>query len=146
MGNKKSGVIMKAAAEHTSIKAIVEEYTNKLWNDKDLSIMDKLMSDDVVAHSLLGDFHGIKAVKEIAGTWFTGFPDLRVHNDIVISENDMVSTQWHVKATHKGEFRGRKPTGKPVAYTGATIYRLRNGKIVAYWVYIDMEHLLKQLQ
>lgn len=126
-------------------KKIVEDYANGIWNEKDISTADRLMHPDVLIHSLLGDFRGLRALKEIVHTWLTAFPDLRVHNDIVISENDIVSTQWHVKATHKGEFKGKKPTGKPVSYSGATIYRVKDGKIVEYWAYIDMQHLLEQL-
>ena len=73
------------------------------------------------------------------------FPDLRVDNDIIISENDLVSIQWQAQGTHHGEFKGKKPTGKPVAYSGVTVYRIKDNKIIEYWAYLDMQHLLSQI-
>ena len=42
-----------------------------------------------------------KAMKEVVQAWLKGFPDIHVDNDIIISENDLVSIQWRVKGTHK---------------------------------------------
>ena len=126
------------------IKAIAEDYAERIWNKKDLTALDYL-DESVVIHSLLGDFRGPQALRDIVKAWLKGFPDLHVHNDIVISENDLVSIQWHVKATHKGEFKGVQPTGKPVSYSGVTVYRIKNNKIVEYWAYLDTQHLLSQI-
>lgn len=78
--------------------------------------------------------------------WLKGFPDLSVKNELIISENDLVSIQWSAKGTHKGEFKGKKPTGKPVAYSGVTVYRIRNSQIIEYWAYLDMQYLLSQIE
>lgn len=69
-----------------------------------------------------------------------------MNNELIISENDLVSIQWNAKGTHRGEFKGRKPKGKSVSYSGVTIYRIKNGKIVEYWAYLDMQHLLSQIE
>ena len=71
--------------------------------------------------------------------------DLKVINDRFIAENDTVCIQWHAKGTHQGEFKGLQPTGKSVAYAGATVYRIESGLIVEYWAYVDMHHLMNQL-
>lgn len=136
---------MNSMVRNSSIKKIAEEYANKIWNDKDISTIDKLVHQNVVIHSLLGDFHGTKAMKDIVQAWLKGFPDLQVYNDIVISENDIVSIQWRANGTHQGEFKGRQPTGKPVSYSGVTVYRIKNNQIIEYWAYLDMQHLLGQI-
>lgn len=51
-------------------------------------------------------------MKEVVQAWLKGFPDLSVKNELIISENDLVSIQWSAKGTHKGEFKGKKPTGR----------------------------------
>lgn len=137
---------MNSKSSHSSAREIAEEYTNTVWNTKDLSVIDRLIHPDVIIHSPLGDFQGAQAMKEVVRTWLKGFPDLQVKNELVISENDLVSIQWHVKATQKGEFKGRKPTGKHASYGGVTVYRVKNGKVVEYWAYIDMQHLLNQIE
>ncbi len=136
---------MKPMIIHSSLKEIAEGYANKIWNEKDINAIDKLVHQDVVIHSLLGDFYGTKAMKEVVQAWLKGFPDLIVENDLVISENDIVSIQWRAQGTHQGEFKGRQQTGKPVSYSGVTVYRIKNGKIIEYWAYLDMQHLLNQI-
>jgi predicted ester cyclase len=128
-----------------SMRQIAEEYTNRVWNEKDLSAIDELVHTEVVIHSLFGDFHGPSALKKVVQAWLKGFPDLYVSNDIVISENDLVSIQWKAKGTHLGEFKSLESSGKPVNYSGVSIYRIKNQKIVEYWAYLDMQHLLDQI-
>ncbi len=111
-------------------KEVAEAYANQVWNDKQISAVDRFVHQDAVIHSLLGDYHGTKAMEEVVRAWLKGFPDLRVDNDIIIGEEDLVSIQWRAKGTHQGEFKGIKPTGKPVAYSGVTVYRIKDGKII----------------
>src|SRR6202035_1422374 len=94
-----------------SCKEIAEKYANQVWNDKEISAIDRFVHQDAIIHSLLGDYHGTKAMKEVVQAWSNGFPDLRVNNENIISENDLVSIQWSAKGTHNGEFKGRKATG-----------------------------------
>jgi steroid delta-isomerase-like uncharacterized protein len=129
-----------------TIKEIATQFANKVWNDKDITAIDRLIDQDIVIHSTLGDFHGKKAMKDIVQTWLKGFPDLVVENELVIFENDIVSLQWRAKGTHLGEFKGKEPTEKPVTYKGVTVYRIKNNKIIEYWAYIDMQQLLSQIE
>ena len=84
-------------------------------------------------------------MKKIVQSWLTGFPDLVVKNTAIICENDLVVIHWHARGSHQGEFKGIKPTGKTVDYAGATIYRIQEEKIIEYWAYVDMQHLLMQI-
>lgn len=137
---------MTLKTTQSSAKEIAEEYANKIWNQKETSTIDRLVHKDVLIHSLLGDFRGTQAMKEVVQAWLKGFPDLSVKNELIISENDLVSIQWSAKGTHRGEFKGKKPTGKPVSYRGVTVYRIKHGQIIEYWAYLDMQHLLSQIE
>lgn len=137
---------MNVKSSNSHIKQIAEDYTNTVWNVKEIGVIDRLIDQDVLIHSLLGDFRGTQAMKEVVQAWLKGFPDLSVSNDLVISENDLVSIQWKAKGTHKGEFKGRKPTGKQVSYSGVTVYRIKHEQVVEYWAYLDMQHLLSQIE
>lgn len=53
----------------SSPKEIAEEYANTIWNAKKLSVIDLLIHQDVVIHSLLGDFRGIQAIREVVQVW-----------------------------------------------------------------------------
>ncbi len=128
-----------------SIKMIAEGYAQRIWNEKDLSAIDDFFHQDVIVHSLLGDFHGQESMRRIVQAWLTGFPNLTVEHNDVISDRDLVMIHWKAKGTHQGEFKGIKPTGKPVSYAGVTIYRIEDEKIIEYWAYLDMQHLLNQI-
>lgn len=130
----------------STAKQVAEEYAEKVWNAKDLSVIDRLVQKDVLIHSLLGDFRGSHSMKEVVQAWLKAFPDMVVRNELVITENDLVSIQWNVKATHRGEFKGRQPTGKPISYSGVTVYRVKDGQIVEYWAYLDMQHIFSQIE
>jgi hypothetical protein len=128
-----------------AIKAIAEAYASRIWDEKDLNAIDELLDKKCIIHSLLGDFHGPESMKKVVHTWLSGFPDLAVKNAAVICEKDLVVLHWQAQGTHQGEFKGIKPTGKPVSYAGVTIYRISQSKINEYWSYLDMQHLLKQI-
>lgn len=127
------------------IKCIAETYARRIWQEKDLNAIDELLDQKIVIHSLLGDFHGPEPMKNVVRAWLIGFPDLTVSNISVICENGNAVIHWQAQGTHQGEFKGIKASGKSVSYAGATIYRIHNSKIVEYWAYIDMQHLLKQI-
>ncbi len=141
--NKRGFMNLKA---NSLPKRIAEDYANTVWNAKEISVIDRLIHNDILIHSLLGDFRGTQAMKEVVQAWLKGFPDLSVKNEFIISENDLVSIQWSANGTHKGEFKGKKPTGKSVAYSGVTVYRIKDSKIIEYWAYLDMQHLFSQIE
>ncbi len=126
-------------------KAVAETYVRRVWDEQDLSAIEELAHKGIVIHSLLGDFQGPEKLKDVVQTWLKGFPDLQQKNLASIAEGDLVALHWQAKGTHQGEFKGIKPTGKAVAYAGVTLYRVREGKIIEYWAYLDMKHLLDQI-
>lgn len=131
--------------KNSANKKLAEKYAERVWNKKDLAAIDDFVHPQVIIHSLLGDFHGLEPMKNIVHTWLKGFPDLHVSNNLVVCENDLVVIQWTAKGTHRGEFKGKKALGKSVSYSGVTIYRVHDTKIIEYWAYLDMNHLLNQI-
>lgn len=128
-----------------SAKEIAEEYANTVWNGKEMRIIDTLVHENVLIHSTLGDYRGSQFMKDVVFAWLNGFPDLSVTNDLIFSENDLVSIQWTANGTHKGKFKDKSPTGKSISYKGITIYRIKNGQIIEYWAYVNMEHVMNQI-
>lgn len=128
-----------------SLKATARKFSHQVWNIKDLSAIDELLHPDVVIHSLLGDFRGADHMRTVAETWLQAFPDLIVKHSSIIHQNDLVAIQWSAKGTHKGVFKGYEPTGKEITYSGMTLYRIRDDKIVEYWAYLDMQHICQQI-
>lgn len=129
-----------------SFKNVAEEYVHRIGTNQDLTAVDDLLHPKVVIHSLLGDYEGPERMKTVVESWLAAFPDLIVTNKAVISEGDLVVIQWKAEGTHLGEFKGIAPTGIRVSYEGVTIYKINMNKITEYWAYLDMAHLLTQIE
>lgn len=137
---------VKKMSQPETFKNIAEEYTDRVWNKRDLSAIEDLLHPEIVIHSLLGDYHGQEAMKKVIDAWLTGFPDLVVKNIATIHKQDLIVIQWQAYGTHQGEFKNIKPTGKSITYEGETVYKIRDNKITEYWAYLDMQHILNQIR
>jgi predicted ester cyclase len=150
MKNQAESIISVLDEKETSDQKIAAEiaktYARRIWDDKDLSAIDEFIHPKCVIHSLLGDFHGPDFMKKVVQAWLIGFPDLTVKNTSILCEEDMVVIYWQAQGSHQGDFKGIKPTGKQVFYTGVTIYRLKQSKITEYWVYLNMQQLINQIK
>jgi len=73
------------------------------------------------------------------------FPDYAGTNVDQIAEGEKVANRFVFLGTHLGEFEGVDPTGKRVEFTGNSIDRVIEGKIVESWVEVDMLGVMRQL-
>jgi steroid delta-isomerase-like uncharacterized protein len=88
------------------------------------------------------DVEGMTQLVNVFGSAFPG-SHFDVHDEF--SAGDKAVIRWTYQAVHRGEFQGLPPTGRPVAVSGITILRLKDGKIVEYAVELDQLGLLRQL-
>ncbi len=87
----------------------------------------------------------LEGLKAYAHVLFTAFPDFHVVMHDEIAEGDKVAKVWSISGTHQGDFQGLPPTGKHVAMSGITVYRVVNDKIAELtWSY-NLLGLLQQL-
>ena len=75
------------------------------------------------------------------------FPDRKVEIVDVISEGDRVFVRTRVTGTNQGGFPllGVPANGNPIQIEAASVYRLRDGKIVEHWGMNDGLMLAMQL-
>jgi predicted ester cyclase len=73
------------------------------------------------------------------------FPDLHITIDDQVAEDDRVATRWTAAMTHQGSLTGEPPTGRAVTFSGITIDRFEDGKIVEAWRSMDTLHLLAEI-
>jgi steroid delta-isomerase-like uncharacterized protein len=83
--------------------------------------------------------------KHVCLLYLAAFPDFRVTTHNIIAEGDKVAVRWTVNGTHLGELMGIPPTGRPVMFTGMTIHRLADGKIVENWWAYDALGMIQQI-
>jgi predicted ester cyclase len=123
-------------------KAIAYRSIDELWNGRNVEVIDELFAEDYQAP----DYKGRRAWKEGASALLAAaLPDFHITIDDQIAEGDKVVTRWTSSFTHSVPFLGAAPTGKHIAFTGISIYRLEGGKIVEDWHNNDQLGLQRQL-
>jgi len=123
---------------------------NRRWvqafNDRDWAIEASCLTNDFQAHvsGALGplDAQGWSAFLH---SFVAAFPDAQVGIDGSVSGGDAVASRWTITGTHRGEFQGIPPTGRPIAMPGVDFSRVVNGKIAEHWAQFDIMAVLQQI-
>ena len=105
-------------------KKIVVDYMDRLWNQKDISVIDEVFAPQAQLRSPLGAFFSPEGMKEIVNTWLNRVPDISITQQHLVEDHDIVTSHWQANSSS-------------IDYRGVTIHRLQNGKIVEYWAYTD---------
>jgi steroid delta-isomerase-like uncharacterized protein len=135
----------KQAVTGDANKAMVH-HVEELWNTGNLTAVDEIFAIDFVNHDPNSpDNRDLETYKEFITRVRTAFPDFHVTVEDILSEGDKVAARWTATGTHKGELMGIPPTDKQATWSGMTIYRFADDKIVEVWWAKDMYSLLMQL-
>jgi steroid delta-isomerase-like uncharacterized protein len=105
-----------------------------VWDKGDEAALDELYAPGFVYHMRSASLApGLAGEKQVVRMLHNAFPDLRiVIDDLIVDEHNAV-IRWTMPCTHRGEFRGVAPNGRPVRFTGMDILRIENGKITGRW-------------
>jgi predicted ester cyclase len=124
-------------------KVIVRRSIEELWNRRNLTILDELYAE---SYHEPGITDSTKWREDLGDMFAAGVP-ADMHNEIEdqIAEGDKVVTRWTWSFTHDVKFLGAEPTGKHISWTGISIHRLKDGKLVEGWYNADELALFRQL-
>src|SRR6202163_220739 len=121
-------------------KAIVRRWFTDFWGETcNLGIVDELAAADMLLqYSLHEPRRGREDIKAFMTDFRRAFPDLNFWGAAdLIAEGDYVVGQWEGGGTHTGpafsDFLAgslHAASGKKIHFTGITILRLNNGRIV----------------
>ena len=121
-------------------KAIVGRWFTNFWGEKvDLGIVDELAAPDMLLqYSLHEPRTGREDIKSFMTDFRSAFPDLNFWGAAdLIAEGDYVVGRWEGGGTHTGPafsdfLAGSLPekSGRKMHFTGTTVLKLENGKIV----------------
>jgi predicted ester cyclase len=121
-------------------KAIVGRWFTDFWGKTcNLDIVDELAAPDMLLHySLHEPRRGREGIKAFMTDFREAFPDLNFWGAAdLIAEGDYVVGRWEGGGTHTGPafsdfLIGSLPaaTGRKMHFTGTTVLRLKDGKIV----------------
>ena len=127
-------------------KALVRRAYEELVNRGNLAHIEELVHEDYVDHTHAPGWPTDReGLRQQVAYFRSAFPDLHVTLEELIAEGDTVAVRQTMRGTHRGEFFGIPPTGRQVAVTGISLYRVANGKIVEEWWQEDLLGLMQQL-
>jgi steroid delta-isomerase-like uncharacterized protein len=117
-----------------------------IWNSGDLSALDDIIAPGIVMH-LRGraDVTGLEAYRSYNVTLREAIPDQQWVLEDLLAEGDKAVLVWTLRGTHQGQLSGVAPTGRQVAVTGISVYRIADGKLAEIWVQSDTLGLLQQI-
>jgi predicted ester cyclase len=132
-----------------------EENKNLIWryieavdnnHTSDWSILDEYIAEDFVAHDppipgVSLDRDGMKQAAEIFRVATPGRHEITMQ----VAEGDLVVSRIVGRGVHEGELLGIPATNRDVETDGIAIHRVRDGKIVEYWVVVDVARVLQQV-
>lgn len=110
-------------------KALVRCYNDAIWRGDEATVRDMLAADCTIhgnggPDDILNVFRAMRA----------GNPHLSGTIAELLAEDDKVVIRWTMRGTHRGALPGpfgpRSATGTSLNYTGITINRIVNNKIV----------------
>ncbi|MDP9041025.1 MAG: ester cyclase [Bacteroidota bacterium] len=129
----------KLSKEETN-KAIVGKWFTDFWGENcNLNIVDELASPDMLLkYSLHEPRKGHQDIKAFMTDFRTAFPDLKFQGAAdLIAEGNYVVGRWEGGGTHTGPafndfLVGSLPaaTGRKMHFTGTSVLKLENGKII----------------
>lgn len=130
-------------------KALVQRWFDEVWNKGRAEAIDEMFDEYGVAHGLSDDpanpITGPTNFRPFHTLFREAFPNMMIVGEDMIAEGDKVAARCSVRAKHEGEFLGRSATDSPVEFTGITIVRIGNRKIVEAWNNFDFMTLHKQV-
>jgi len=123
---------MTTAEQH---KAHIRRYFEEIVSKGNLEAIPNFVAPHII---FWGPYtpepiQGIQGFKELIAMLHAAFSDLQIAEEDMVVEGDTVATRWAASGTHKGEFMGTGPSGKPFRFTGTAFYRIADGKIVEAW-------------
>lgn len=132
--------------------ALVRRATEEFFNQGDLTAADRYFSDDYVWNP--GD--GLSPPRDREGhkqdyvRLRTAMPNLKLSIDDMLADGDKVVTRFTITGTQTGDFlladgQNVYPTHNALVWTGITIHRIANGKIVEGYINYDKARMDRQL-
>jgi predicted ester cyclase len=128
-------------------KALVARFIDEVLNNHNYLVAEEICSPDHVLHhpAQPAPIHGVQGLKDVTEEVGTAFPDWNMVPREMVAEGEWVAAFTDLTATNTGPLSGGKPSGRRIAQTGITCYRVVNGKITEVRIQEDILYMLQSL-
>jgi steroid delta-isomerase-like uncharacterized protein len=132
----------------TDVEKMFKDYT-AAWNSHDVEKIAAFFTEDGVHEDVaVGSvYRGKNELKAGISPLFAACPDFKLELKSLFCTADWVGQEWVMTGTQTGAFSGLgiPATGKSFSIRGASITRLRGGKIARNTDYWNLNSMLQQL-
>ena len=141
--NKESDECIELKNSKTLLSVNMENYRSA-WEmaflDRDINVLDEYLHDNVTHLNEDGEVNakGLEEFKNAYAGYITGFPDSEFLIVNLFGDGDQLVKHWNFKGTHA-------ESGKKVNVFGATLVKMKDGKIIQEQDYWDARKFYKQL-
>ncbi|TDR30225.1 nuclear transport factor 2 family protein [Hydromonas duriensis] len=115
-----SSITAQAKDSPESMRKLAEAVNQELWNNHDISAIDRYFAKDYIQHSAGAD--GSEGLKAFATSFFKKFPEFKVESKRIIVENDILVN-----------FSVTRINPQDIGQTCFDMLRVKNGKFVEHW-------------
>ena len=85
-----------------NVKVLAREYFQKLLNEKDLSVCDRMLAQDYVDHDAAPTTQpGPGSIKEFVSRFIEDYPDIQVSIEDMLAEGNKVAVRMIWRGTHR---------------------------------------------
>lgn len=130
-------------------ETFMSRWFEEVWNNQNESAIDEMLAEDAVVNGLNdhegNPVRGPEGFKLLHRAFLAAYPDLKITVEDTVIEGDKLAARCTVRATHTGEGLGVLPSDQPVEFTGMTIVKLKDGKIVEAWNEFDFMKMYSQV-
>ena len=130
-------------------ETLLHRWFDEVWNKGRAEVIDEMFDCAGVAHGLTdesgNELCGPEGYKPFFMNFRGSFPDIHITIEDTVVAGDKIVARCRVKGTHTGEGLGFAATQQPVEFTGITIVRVQDGKIVEAWNNFDFMGMFQQL-
>lgn len=124
----------------------LNDFYEEVFNRGDVDAADRFFESSLVDHAPWPGHPATPAgFKSGLEEMRTGFPDLSIAAERIISQDDFVVGHIKISGTHLGEFIGTPGSGKTFSIEAVDIVRMNNGRIAEHWGVLDAAGMAEQL-
>jgi predicted ester cyclase len=116
-----------------------------MWSKPDPDLADEIVDPNYAPAWIQIDKRGPAQVKHEMKYFRSVFPDLKYEIVETAALPDRVWIRYKATGTQQGSAWGFPPTGKTIAYDGATILYIENKKVIDQWSAFSFYDMLTDL-
>lgn len=130
-------------------ETFIHRWFDEVWNNKREDAIDEMFAENGIANGLNdadgNPLRGPEGFKTLHRAFLSAYPDLKITVEDTVVEGDKIAARCKVTGSHDGHGIGVSPTNQPVEFTGMTIVRVKDGKIVEAWNEFNFMEMYKQV-